>query len=276
MHGLPEVLASFEGAAYDDYGLVARVRADLRGDRRGDVEATSCSALTWRCTTTGSTTCSPAARIWRCASALARRRRRRPPLRGGRRPRVDDGRPPGRRRQPRRRRDEDEPAASRGHALFALHVSDTRPDAEAEGGARRRDSRIRTIPTQWAVGRATSASGTGKLTLVDLAGMESAKKSYAAEGPSNQPARREEAKNINTSLYALGTVIERLASGDVRPPRAVAQLEAHAAAPGLARRQLAVRDRDHFARRGEEHRRDDRHAAVRAARQGDRGEGDAE
>ena len=45
--------------------------------------------------------------------------------------------------------------------------------------------------------------------------MESAKKSYAAEGPSNQPARREEAKNINTSLYALGTVIERLASGDV-------------------------------------------------------------
>ena len=45
--------------------------------------------------------------------------------------------------------------------------------------------------------------------------MESAKKSYAAEGPSNQPARREEAKNINASLYALGTVIERLASGDV-------------------------------------------------------------
>ena len=29
------------------------------------------------------------------------------------------------------------PRSSRGHALFALHVSDTRPDAEAEGGARR-------------------------------------------------------------------------------------------------------------------------------------------
>ena len=33
MYGPPEVLASFEGAAYDDYGLVPRVRADLRGDR---------------------------------------------------------------------------------------------------------------------------------------------------------------------------------------------------------------------------------------------------
>ena len=68
-------------------------------------------------------------------------------------------------------------------------------------------------PTQFS--DAPLPSCAGKLTLVDLAGMESAKKSYAAEGPSNQPARREEAKNINTSLYALGTVIERLASGDV-------------------------------------------------------------
>ena len=43
--------------------------------------------------------------------------------------------------------------------------------------------------------------------------MESSKKSYSVEGPSSKPQRREEAKNINTSLYALGTVIERLSAG---------------------------------------------------------------
>ena len=42
--------------------------------------------------------------------------------------------------------------------------------------------------------------------------MESSKKSYAVEGASNNPARREEAKNINVSLYALGSVIERLSA----------------------------------------------------------------
>mgnify|MGYP002631092079 CR=1 FL=1 len=51
-----------------------------------------------------------------------------------------------------------------------------------------------------------------KLNLVDLAGMESSKKSYAVEGASNSPARREEAKNINVSLYALGSVIEKLSA----------------------------------------------------------------
>ena len=43
-----------------------------------------------------------------------------------------------------------------------------------------------------------------------LAGMESSKKSYPVEGASNNPMRREEAKNINVSLYALGGVIEAL------------------------------------------------------------------
>jgi len=52
-----------------------------------------------------------------------------------------------------------------------------------------------------------------KLNLVDLAGMESSKKSFAVEGASSSPARREEAKNINVSLYALGTVIEKLSAG---------------------------------------------------------------
>ena len=39
-----------------------------------------------------------------------------------------------------------------------------------------------------------------KLNLVDLAGMESTKKSFATSGSSNLAARREEASNINTSL----------------------------------------------------------------------------
>ena len=34
----------------------------------------------------------------------------------------------------------------------------------------------------------------GRLTMVDLAGMESSKKSSAVEGPSNLPIRKEEAK----------------------------------------------------------------------------------
>lgn len=53
----------------------------------------------------------------------------------------------------------------------------------------------------------------GRLFLVDLAGMESSKKSFSVEGASSKPQRREEAKNINTSLYALGSVIERLSAG---------------------------------------------------------------
>ena len=40
--------------------------------------------------------------------------------------------------------------------------------------------------------------------------MESSKKSYAVQGASNNDMRREEAKNINQSLYALGGVVEKL------------------------------------------------------------------
>lgn len=53
----------------------------------------------------------------------------------------------------------------------------------------------------------------GKLTLVDLAGMESSKKSFAVDGPSNDPRQREEAKHINTSLCALASVVAALSSG---------------------------------------------------------------
>jgi len=59
----------------------------------------------------------------------------------------------------------------------------------------------------------------GRLTLVDLAGMESSKKSYAVEGASNNKTRQEEAKRINMSLLALSGVINALASkGQTRVP----------------------------------------------------------
>jgi len=59
----------------------------------------------------------------------------------------------------------------------------------------------------------------GRLTLVDLAGMESSKKSYAVEGASNNKQRQEEAKRINMSLLALSSVINALASkGQMRVP----------------------------------------------------------
>ena len=77
------------------------------------------------------------------------------------------------------------PRSSRGHAIFTIYVK------EIQG-----------------IGGEKSA----KLNLVDLAGMESSKKSYATEGASNNAARKEEAKNINQSLYALGSVIEKLSA----------------------------------------------------------------
>ena len=77
------------------------------------------------------------------------------------------------------------PRSSRGHAIFTLHVK----EILTFGGEKM-----------------------GKLNLVDLAGMESSKKSYAVEGASNNEMRKVEAKNINTSLYALGSVIERLSA----------------------------------------------------------------
>jgi len=52
-----------------------------------------------------------------------------------------------------------------------------------------------------------------KLNLVDLAGMESSKKS----APVNPDKRRqEEASNINRSLYSLGSVIEKLSSAGAK------------------------------------------------------------
>merc|ERR1719472_141322 len=74
--------------------------------------------------------------------------------------------------------------SSRGHAIFSLSLQE----------------------------RSEDATTSGKLVLVDLAGMESSKKSYSVEGESSKPQRREEARHINTSLFALGSVVERLST----------------------------------------------------------------
>ena len=60
--------------------------------------------------------------------------------------------------------------------------------------------------------RCAGVDSAGTLVLVDLAGMESSKKSYSVEGDSAKAARREEARHINVSLFALGSVVERLSS----------------------------------------------------------------
>lgn len=66
----------------------------------------------------------------------------------------------------------------------------------------------------------------GRLTLCDLAGMESSKKSAAVDaGPSSLVIRKEEAKRINVSLLALSSVISVLASkGASRVPYRDAKL----------------------------------------------------
>lgn len=86
--------------------------------------------------------------------------------------------------------------SSRGHAIFTMHVK----EILALGGEK-----------------------AGKLNLVDLAGMESSKKSFNVEGASNNETRKVEAKFINTSLYALGSVIERLSEAG----RSVGASKAH-------------------------------------------------
>ena len=85
--------------------------------------------------------------------------------------------------------------SSRSHAIFSLSLAQI---GDGAGGA-----------------AADGSLEAGRLTLVDLAGMESSKKSsMVQEGATHsgrrQAQRREESRHINTSLYALGTVIERL------------------------------------------------------------------
>ena len=84
------------------------------------------------------------------------------------------------------------PRSSRGHGVVAVHLLDAKGNAY------------------------------GRLTLADLAGMESSKKSSAvpdSSGKGADPIRKEEAKRINTSLLALSSVISVLASkGTARVP----------------------------------------------------------
>ena len=85
------------------------------------------------------------------------------------------------------------PRSSRGHGIVQIHVKTAKGEAY------------------------------GRLTLADLAGMESSKKSAAVEpaagsNPSASAARREEAKRINTSLLALSSVISALAANATRVP----------------------------------------------------------
>ena len=93
--------------------------------------------------------------------------------------------------------------SSRGHGVLAISLHDVAGDLAGGSGD---DAFCR-------------STRRGKLVLVDLAGMESSKKSGVAErsrvgaaslSPSDEPLRREEARHINQSLCALGTVIERL------------------------------------------------------------------
>lgn len=108
----------------------------------------------------------------------------------------------------------EEAVANVDYALSALSRGTTRR-ATAQMSMNARSSRSHAVFSLTLRGRAGSADGSttsGKLVLVDLAGMESSKKSCAIEGASSAGPRREEAKHINTSLYALGTVIERLSA----------------------------------------------------------------
>ena len=80
------------------------------------------------------------------------------------------------------------PRSSRGHGIITIHI------LNSEGQPH------------------------GRLTLVDLAGMESSKKS-PPEGASNLAIRKQEAKAINVSLLALSSVVSALASkGAMRIP----------------------------------------------------------
>ena len=78
------------------------------------------------------------------------------------------------------------PRSSRGHAIFTIYVK-----ARSRGSAAR--------------SRRSSTSSTSR-------GWSRRRSRVATEGASNNAARKEEAKNINQSLYALGSVIEKLSA----------------------------------------------------------------
>ena len=149
MYGPPEVLASFEGAAYDDYGLVPRACEQIfEAIDAADVEAgyiVQCSYLEVYNDRIND--------LLAGRKNLAVRERSRGVVVDGLHFEAVDGlastmavlqagdanRVVAAMKM--------NPRSSRGHALFALHVSDTRPDAEAEGGAHRAQFRLGAIPS---------------------------------------------------------------------------------------------------------------------------------
>ena len=102
--------------------------------------------------------------------------------------------------------------SSRGHGLLQLHVTEVTEVTEATASSFGEVER------------------TATLSLLDLAGMETSRSSRqplrssasttTSGDPSAHPQRREETRNINQSLYALGTVVERLASSAPAAPAA--------------------------------------------------------
>ena len=253
MYGPPEVLASFEGAAYDDYGLVPRACEQIfEAIDAADVEAgyiVQCSYLEVYNDRIND--------LLAGRKNLAVRERSRGVVVDGLHFEAVDGlastmavlqagdanRVVAAMKM--------NPRSSRGHALFALHVSDTRPDAEAEGGAPRNSNSAQILLTQFsdapplprrrqAHARRSRGDGECQEVVRRRRPIEPAGAPRGGEEHQHEPLRAGDG--------------DRAAGERRRRPRAVAQLEAHAAAPGLARRQLAVRDRDHLTRRGEEHR----------------------
>ncbi len=110
----------------------------------------------------------------------------------------------------------EEAVANVDYALSALSRGTARR-ATAQMSMNARSSRSHAVFSLALRGSGGATDGSmmsGKLVLVDLAGMESSKKSSSVEGASSAGPRREEAKHINTSLYALGTVIERLSAAN--------------------------------------------------------------
>jgi hypothetical protein len=185
MFGPEEVLTNWRGAPADQHGIALRAMSDLFEAAAADAYTITCSYVEVYNDT--------------CIDLLAREKKALP-LRE-----LPSGTPfvAGL---------TEEEVASVDSALSALSRGTARR-ATAQMSMNARSSRshaVFSLALRGSAGATDGSTTSGKLVLVDLAGMESSKKSSSVEGASSAGPRREEAKHINTSLYALGTVIERL------------------------------------------------------------------
>ena len=185
MFGPEEVLTNWRGSPADQHGIALRAMSDLFEAAAADAYTITCSYVEVYNDT--------------CVDLLAREKKALP-LRE-----LPSGTPfvAGL---------TEEEVASVDSALSALSRG-TAARATAQMSMNARSSRshaVFSLALRGSAGATDGSTTSGKLVLVDLAGMESSKKSSSVEGASSAGPRREEAKHINTSLYALGTVIERL------------------------------------------------------------------